>query len=189
LLLNLEAVFTMALAVSVYRERLRKLEAIGACLVVAGAVVVTGRPESWHTNVLGAVTIVGACLAWAFDNNLTRELSVRDPLQIVQIKTLTAGVGNVLLATIAGDHAASGIVPAALLLGFVCYGLSIVLDVYALRFIGAAREAAFFAVAPFAGAVAAVPLLQERFTTRDYSAGILMATGILLVVRGRDQMH
>jgi drug/metabolite transporter (DMT)-like permease len=76
-------------------------------------------------------------------------------------------------------------VPPALLLGFVSYGLSIVLDVYALRFIGAAREAAFFAVAPFAGAVAAVPLLHERFTVRDYGAGVLMALGIVLIVRGR----
>ena len=100
------------------------------------------------------------------------------------MKTLAAGCGNVALAAAAGHRAAASSIPAALALGFVSYGLSIVLDVYALRYIGAAREAAFFAIAPFAGAVAAVPLLHEHFTFRDYVAGGLMAAGIALIVRG-----
>ena len=118
------------------------------------------------------------------DNNLTRQIALRNPLQIVQVKTLAAGMGNVVLAGIAGHRAPPATIPAALALGFVSYGLSIVLDVYALRYIGAAREAAFFAIAPFAGAVAAVPLLHEQFTFNDYGAGGLMALGIALVVRG-----
>ena len=184
LLLNLEAVFTMAIAVLIYRERLKRLEALGALLVVAGAVVVSYRPDTWHVDLLGVLAIGGACLAWALDNNLTRQIARRNPLQIVQLKTLAAGLGNVALAAMAGQRAPTSIIPAALLLGFVSYGLSIVLDVYALRYIGAAREAAFFAIAPFAGAVAAVPLLHEHFTFRDYVAGGLMAAGIALVVRG-----
>jgi drug/metabolite transporter (DMT)-like permease len=42
-----------------------------------------------------------------------------------------------------------------------------VLDVYALRFVDAAREPAFFATAPFARAVLAVPLLGERLRQTD----------------------
>lgn len=185
LLLNLEAVFTMTLAVFAFGERIGRVESLGAFLIIAGAIVVTGRPESWSASLPGALAIAGACFAWGVDNNVTRQISVRDPVHLVQVKTLSAGIGNVVLAAVAGHRAPAGIVPAALLLGFVSYGLSIVLDVYALRFIGAAREAAFFAVAPFAGAVAAVPLLHERFTGRDYAAGVLMALGIALVVRGR----
>ena len=186
LLLNLEAVFTMAIAVVIYRERLKRLEGLGAVFVVAGAVVVSYRPDTWRADLLGVCAIGGACLAWALDNNLTRQISGRNPLQIVQVKTLAAGFGNVALAAIAGHRAPVPIIPAALALGFVSYGLSIVLDVYALRYIGAAREAAFFAIAPFAGAVAAVPLLPEHFTLQDYGAGGLMAMGIALVVRGRQ---
>ncbi len=186
LLLNLEAVFTMGLAVLAYRERLRRLETIGAFLVLLGAVVVSYRPDTWRADVVGVLAVGGACLAWALDNNLTRQISRRNPLQIVQLKTLAAGFGNVALAAIAGHRAPAAIIPAALVLGFISYGLSIVLDVYALRYIGAAREAAFFAIAPFAGAVAAIPLLHERFTPGDLGAGALMATGIALVIRGRQ---
>lgn len=184
LLLNLEAVFTMALAVLAYRERLKRLETLGALLVVAGAVVVSYRPDTWRADLVGVLAIAGACVSWALDNNLTRQISRRNPLQIVQVKTLAAGLGNVALATLLGHRAPVTIIPAAMALGFVSYGLSIVLDVYALRYIGAAREAAFFAIAPFAGAIAAVPLLHEQFTAQDYGAGALMAAGIAIIVRG-----
>ena len=185
LLLNLEAVFTMGLAVLLFGERLTRTEAVGALLVVLGAAVITYRADTWRADIVGVLAIVGACFSWGVDNNLTRRISVRNPVQIVQVKTVSAGIGNVLLATLTGHRAPPSIIPAALGLGFVSYGLSIVLDVYALRYVGAAREAAFFATAPFAGAVAAVPLLGERFGRSDYGAAALMAAGVALVVSGR----
>jgi drug/metabolite transporter (DMT)-like permease len=184
LLLNLEAVFTMLIAVLVFRERLGTYETLGAILVVTGAIVVSYQPATWQFDLVGALAIAGACFCWAIDNNLTRTISFRNPVQIVQIKTLGAGMGNVALAFVAGSRGRFSILPAALSLGFLCYGLSILLFVYALRYIGAARQAAFFAVAPFIGAVAAVPLLHERLTNVDLSGGALMALGLVCIVKG-----
>ena len=75
-----------------------------------------------------------------------------------------------------------------LALGFVSYGISVVLDVYALRFVGAAREAAYFATAPFAGALLAVPVLGDRIRGSEVVAGILMALGVwrLATTRGES---
>ena len=186
LLLNLEAVFTMTLAVFVYHERLGRLESLGAFLVVGGAVVVTGRPESWHANLLGALAIVGACFAWAFNNNLTRQISFRDPIQLVQVKTLSAGIGNVVLAAVAGHRAPAGVVPAALLLGFVLYGLNIVLD------------ATHSVSSELHARRPSSPWRHLRAHSQRYRCftsglphaitppGILMALGIVLLVRGRQ---
>ena len=100
--------------------------------------------------------------------------------------TLTAGAGNLGLALLAGRALPSGSsVAASFVVGFICYGLSIVLDVYALRYIGAAREAAFFATAPFAGALVAIPLLHEPVTGNEVAGGLVMAMGIALMVRAR----
>ena len=33
----------------------------------------------------GALLIVGACLAWGVDNNLTRKLSAADPVQVAAV--------------------------------------------------------------------------------------------------------
>jgi len=109
---------------------------------------------------------------------------VRNPVQIVQVKALSAGLGNLLLARAAGHPFPSGyVVLMALALCFASYGLSIMLDVYALRYVGAAREAAYFATAPFAGAAAAVPLLGEVPSRQELAAGALMAAGVVILVR------
>ena len=84
-------------------------------------------------------------MSWGLDNNLTQRISSHDAITIVQIKTLTAGMGNVLLALAVGTRpVAPHILIASTAVGFTCYGISIVLELYALRFLGAAREAVFF---------------------------------------------
>ena len=51
--------------------------------------------------------------------------------------------------------------------------------------LGAAREAGFFATAPFIGAVVAVPVLGERWDIQDATATALMMAGVALLLRGR----
>jgi drug/metabolite transporter (DMT)-like permease len=179
LLLNLEAVFTMVLAVVFFRDRLAASEWIGALFIVSGAAVVSYRPGQMTADSLGVLAVAGACLCWGFDNNLLQRVSSYDPVSVVQIKALSAGTISMLLALTLGQRlVGASIVPAALALGFVCYGISIVFDVYALRYLGAAREAAFFATAPFLGALAAVPLLGDRLSRTDAIGAALMALGV-----------
>ena len=74
--------------------------------------------------------------------------------------------------------------------GFLGYGLSIVLHLLAMRHVGAARQAAYFATAPFIGAVAAVPILGERLGALELGAGALMAAGAIVLLRARhDHWH
>jgi drug/metabolite transporter (DMT)-like permease len=128
----------------------------------------------------------GACLAWATDNNLTQRLSHRDPLDLVRWKTLAAGACNLVVAVALGEALPTYVTIAiALTIGAVSYGLSIVLDTYALRLLGAAREAALFATAPFLGALAALPLLHEHFSTGAGAAAILMSIGVALLLSER----
>jgi drug/metabolite transporter (DMT)-like permease len=186
LLLNLEAVFTMLIAVLFFGERLSAGETAAAATVLSGAVLLSASGDRVTAEVAGMAAIAAACLAWAIDNNLTARLSHRNAVDLVRVKATTAGIGNLALALAAGRPLPDrGIIGAALAIGFVCYGLSIVLDVYALRYVGAAREAAFFATAPFAGALAAVPLVGERIGTREWAAAGVMAGGVTLLVRAR----
>jgi drug/metabolite transporter (DMT)-like permease len=128
--------------------------------------------------------IIAACLGWGVDNNLTRRLSVRDPLQIAQVKTLVAGTANVGLALLMGQRVESvEVLAPALIVGFISYGLSIVLDVYALRLLGAAREAALFAMAPFFGAAMAIPILGDEPRLSDMVGAAIMLVGVLWLLR------
>ena len=133
-----------------------------------------------------ALAIACACLSWAIDNNLTQRLSLRDPIVVVRIKALGAGTCTLALALAMGEKLPrTGVLLPALLVGIASYGVSILLDMYALRILGAAREAAFFATAPFMGAVAAIPLLGESPGLAHVLSAMLIGIGVFLLVRER----
>jgi len=71
---------------------------------------------------------------------------------------------------------------AAGLLGFVGYGLSLVLFVLALRSLGTARTGAYFSTAPFVGAALSLLLFGEHPGVAFWLAGLLMALGVWLHV-------
>ena len=98
LLLNMEGVLTALLAWFVFRENFDSRIALGMASIVAGAVVLSWQGEATVTNMLGPLAVVGACLAWAIDNNLTRKVSLSDPVQIAMLKGLVAGAINLVLA-------------------------------------------------------------------------------------------
>lgn len=140
------------------------------------------------SGLLGPAAIVAACLAWAVDNNLTRKVSLSDPVQIAMIKGLVAGPVNLAIGLLAGAALpGAGTIAAAALTGFLGYGVSLVLFVLALRHLGTARTGAYFSVAPFLGAVAAVPLLGDVVSVQLIAAGALMAIGVWLHVTERHE--
>lgn len=184
LLLNLEAPFTVLVAVVVFREHLGRLELVGVLAIVVAAGVLTYQPGAIRGDLVGVFAVLGACLCWAIDNNLSQRLSLRNPLVVTRIKTLGAGLGMLVLAVLTSQPWPSlGMTLAALLLGLVSYGVSLVFDMRALRLLGAAREAGFFATAPFIGALVAVPVLGERWSMQDAIAIALMLLGITLLIR------
>jgi drug/metabolite transporter (DMT)-like permease len=187
LLLNLEAPFTILLAVVFFGEHLGRPARIAVGCILAGALVLRVDPGQLRADGIGILLLASACACWAVDNNLTQRLTLRDPFAIVRVKTLAAGVVNTALAlAVAREEVPStGFVLGALALGSVSYGASVVLDAYALRLVGAAREAAYFATAPFVGAATSVVLLNERLGAFDALAMFLMAAGVVLLVRER----
>ena len=138
LLLNLEGLATMGIAWVVFRENVDKRLLLGAFAILLGAVLLSwqGRASfDW-----GAVLIAGACLAWGIDNNLTRKLSSADPVQIAMVKGLVAGTVNLSLALFQGASLpGSTTILAAGGVGFLGYGVSLVLFVLGLRHLGTAR--------------------------------------------------
>lgn len=183
LLLNLEGPFTLLVGVFALREYLSGRSWAGAATVFAASAALTADASTGSGDLVGYVLIGGACLGWAIDNNLTQRLSVRDPFQIVAVKTGVAALVNVGLA-LARNEGVDTVAPVALalLVGALAYGVSILLDAYALRLLGAAREAAMFATAPFAGALLAIPLLGDSWSSLEVGAAAVMAVGVALLI-------
>ena len=181
LLLNAEGVFTALLAWFVFRENVDRRIALGMLAIVVGALVLSWPGATGIGIDASTLAVLGACLAWAIDNNLTRKVALTDASFIAMVKGLAAGAANLLLAwQLGAAWPGASTVVAAAGLGFVSVGVSLVLFVIALRHLGTARTGAYFSVAPFFGAVLAVLVLREPVTVPLLAAGALMALGVWL---------
>ncbi len=189
LLLTLEGVATALLAWFVFHENFDRRIAAGMACLVAGALVLSWSGTPTLAGLIGPLAIAGACLAWGLDNNLTRKVSLADPLQIVELKGLIAGPVNLALGLAAGGHIPTA-TPMAIagIVGFLGYGVSLALFIVALRHLGTARTGAYFSTAPFIGAIAALVLLREPVTAQLIIAGLLMGFGVWLHVT-EDHEH
>ncbi len=180
LLLNAESVFTALLAWFAFKENVDRRIALGMLAIIAGAIVLSWPGEIRFDAWWPALAVLGACLAWGTDNNLTRKVSLTDAAWIASIKGLVAGAVNLVLALLLG--ASLPPLPnlaAAMVVGFLAYGVSLALFVVGLRHLGTARTGAYFSVAPFAGMILAL-LLGESLTPSLLIAGALMAFGLWL---------
>ncbi|MDN4499565.1 DMT family transporter [Pseudomonas mosselii] len=180
LMLNLESVLTAVLAWVVFKENADRRIVIGMVAIVLGGVVLSWPQETTTAHDwIGPLAVAFACLCWAIDNNLTRKVSASDALFIAGSKGLAAGVVNGGLALAIGSQLpALGTLGAILLVGFLGYGVSLVLFVLALRGLGSARTGAYFSTAPFLGAAVAILMLGESMSVTFLLAAALMALGV-----------
>lgn len=187
LLLNAEGVFTALLAWFVFKENFDRRVAAGMVAIIAGAVVISVPAGIEFGSIWPSLAILGACLAWGIDNNLTRKIALTDATWLAATKGLIAGPVNLALAFAAGATLPPpGNIAAALVVGFFAYGVSLVLFIVGLRHVGTARAGAYYSIAPFFGAVLAVTL-GDPLTWSLIIAGILMAVGIWLHLTEQHQ--
>jgi drug/metabolite transporter (DMT)-like permease len=181
LLLNLESVFTALLAWVVFKEHFDRRIALGMAVIVAGGLVLSWQGRVEIGGFVGPLLVGAATLGWAIDNNLTQRVSGGDPVQIAMLKGLAAGSVNTGIALAAGaSWPAAPRVAGAFVLGFLSYGVSLVLFVLALRQLGTARTGAYFASAPFVGAAASLVVFRERPSAGLLAGALLMAVGVWL---------
>ncbi len=189
LFLNLEAVFTATLAWFVFREATSRRVVLGFLAILAGASLLAWPSGPVRAgNTMGLLEVAAACLCWGLDNNVTRRISAGDARLIAGIKGLAAGGASTLCALSLGAHLPQPLhVAESLVLGFLGYGLSLVLFIVALRHLGTARTCAYFSTAPFLGALLAVEVYGEPVAPLFIAATLLMLVGVWLHVTERHE--
>jgi drug/metabolite transporter (DMT)-like permease len=187
LLLNAEGVFTALLAWFAFRENFDRRIALGMAAIAAGAIVLSWPGEARFAGLWPTLAVLGACLAWGVDNNLTRRIAFTDATWIAAVKGSVAGVANLALAASLGASLPSlPAIAGAMAVGLLAYGVSLALFVVGLRHLGTARTGAYFSVAPFFGALVAVSM-GDAVTPQLLAAGALMALGTWLHLTERHE--
>ena len=181
LLNNFEIVATALIALVIFHERISPRLWVGILFVTLSCAFLTVEDLSSLQFSWGSLFVLLACVCWGVENNCTRKLSAKDPLEIVLLKGIFSGTGSVVIGLVLGERiAAWWSVLAVLLVGFVAYGLSIFFYVRAQRQLGAARTSAYYAVAPFIGTLLSLAIFQEMPRYTYFVALGLMIVGAFL---------
>ena len=181
LLNNFEIVATSVIALCIFKETISKRLWGAIVLVTISSLVLSVEDISSFSFSFGSIFVLLACVCWGLENNCTRMISNKDPLQIVVIKGFGSGIGSFVIALVLGEHFSNwGYIVCALLLGFVAYGLSIFFYIYAQRYLGAAKTSAYYALAPFIGVALSLVIFREVPTASFVIALLIMIAGTYL---------
>ncbi len=178
LLNNFEIVATSVIALAIFHEAISKRLWIAIGLVTVASLILSFEDISSLSFSMGSVFVLLACVCWGFENNCTRMLSEKSPIEVVIIKGFCSGMGSFVIALIMREPIPKLIyILGALLLGFVAYGLSIFFYIYAQRYLGAAKTSAYYAISPFIGVAVSFVIFRQTPTIWFLIALVIMMIG------------
>lgn len=181
LLNNFEIVATAIIALMVFKEKISTRLWFGIFFVTLSCGILSFEDVSSLRFSYGSLFVLLAAICWGFENNCTRKISSKDPLQIVLLKGIFSGIGSLIIGLFIGEQIeALWSIVAVLCVGFVAFGLSIYFYVYAQRLLGAARTSAYYAVAPFIAAILSLIIFREMPDVTYFVALVLMIVGAWL---------
>lgn len=185
LLNNFEIVATSMIALFIFKESVGRRMWIAIALITLSSMLLSIEDVGnfSFSLTLGSIFVIFASISWGLENNCTRMLSIKDPIQVVVIKGFGSGIGALLIANVFGDFEIKIVyMLITLLLGFVAYGMSIFFYISAQRELGAARTSAYYATAPFMGVVISWIVLKEPITPMFSGALMIMLLGTYFAV-------
>lgn len=178
LLNNFEIVATTVIALLIFKESISKRFCLVIFLITLSSIILSVEDISSFSFSYGSIFVLLGCICWGIENNCTRKLSIKDPLEIVIIKGFGSGIGSMLISFIIGEKTNNiYYIIAALILGFVANGLSIFFYIYAQRDLGAAKTSSYYAVSPFIGVLLSFIIFRQVPTISFVVALVIMIIG------------
>jgi len=183
LLGNFEIVATTIIALLIFREKVTSKLWIAIGFITVSSIVLSVEGVESFQFSLGSLFVILATCCWGLENNCTRKISDKSTYEIVLLKGFFSGSGAFIVALILGERIPEiKYIIAALLLGFVAYGLSIFMYIRAQRDLGASKTSAYYAVAPFVGTFLAFIVNGEKLTLVYFIGLVFMIIGSVIVV-------
>jgi len=196
LLIIVEPVALMLLGPLLFGERLRRREAIGAVIALAGSVivVVNGIPGVSITlapHWRGDLLLIASGLAYAAYSIFGRPVLDRHPATVVTARSIVWG--TVVMAPFAAGEWIAGARPiltlsavaGTLYLSVIITAFGYLVWNYALARVGAARAGIFVNVQPVVGAILGVVFLGDALTPFTVTGGALIVAGLWMTVSAR----
>lgn len=190
LLANGEMLFTVLIATMFFGERLSRKGVLALTILAIGIITVITNLE-FSTSLQdfiepGSLLILGATLLWGLDNNVTSAITDRvNVAKILQLKSLVAGLGLLLISIISGEATVPNWTAfvEVVVFGLVIFSGGMFLGIETLRRLGAITTTIVFPINSMSGLVFAFILLGENITLLQIGSVALMLFGIYLLTR------
>jgi len=186
--LNFELAATALLGVLFFHDQLGLPGWAGVVATFAGALLLSA--DGGRSGFAAAVLVLLACVCWGLDNHLTGLIDGITPAESTFWKGLVAGAVNLSIGLVMGSRIPGLVVAAALVVGALAYGASIVLYISSAQCLGSTRAQVIFSTAPVFGVVLSASLLGESLRFIHLASGLLFAAGIgLLFLESHSHAH
>ncbi|TFG02951.1 MAG: DMT family transporter [Promethearchaeota archaeon] len=195
LFLNFEVVFTVLIAILVFKEKITIKNGIGIILIIV-------LLFSWSINFkffdymtffsVGVSLIVLGCLFWAIDNNITRTLEGKSSIMITMIKSLCGGIITIFIAIILQINIFLSLSQFLIvfIFGVLTFGISIACFITALKYIGTIKAGIILALSPFISAILSIIINQETISLVDLIIFFLVFFGLVLItLENPEKLH
>lgn len=182
LLSNLEIVVTAVVALLIFKEKISPKLWTGIAFILVASVLLAIKPGEegqLFSFTTGSIFTFIATICWGLENNFSKKISGKSNMQIATIKGFVTGIGSFIIGLCFGDTITNYLViPVAMVVGFLAYGVSIFVYLKAQKGIGAAKTSAFFAISPFLAALLSLIFFPGDGLTPYFGLGLgLMVVG------------
>ena len=92
------------IALAVFGERIGARLWMGIGFVTVSCVLLSFEESAGLDFSIGSLFVLLACVCWGIENNCTRRLSAKDPLEIVLLKGIFSGMGSVVIGLCVGER-------------------------------------------------------------------------------------
>ena len=187
---NGEIMFSILLAIVIFRERLQKMERIPFAMIIIGMVILPIGYDFYSNGitmskiVFGDVLLLLAGLFWALDINMSHHISSRvGSKRMTQLVSFLAGL--FALCLILGFQIPFKIdimhMPSIAIIGIVSIGMTNVLVITGLKLIGAVRTLLIYSINSAFGVVFSGVFLHESITLSSIISVSVAFLGLYLL--------
>ncbi|MCY3853769.1 MAG: DMT family transporter [Thaumarchaeota archaeon] len=192
ILSNSEIIFTIILALIVFKEKLIRTNYVALILISVGILIISTKLD--FSNLLinineGNILIITSMLMWSFDNNISKILIRKlNPIHIVQIKTTIGAIIIFLLINILNIEIKinNEYIFYTVTLGIISFGLPMLFLYNAIKNLGTILSILILSTSPIFGVIYSVIFLNDKIHSYQVVSILIMIIGILVLYKYRD---
>ncbi len=172
-----EIIMTAIVAYLVFKEPIKNNELVSIMLMIIGCFILNFKSGSYSSISISSLLVIGACLFWGIENNITALISSKEPAFFTGIKCFSVSILYLIIVLLKGEFYLNYL--ELIVFGFFSYGLSILSYALSTKYLGANKSTIIFSFSPVFGVILAILIYKEEITMTFIISLIIMICALI----------